>query len=105
MLSGIRDLLIISSPEDIVGYKRLLGDGSQYGLNIEYVVQHKPEGLAQAFILGEEFVGEDNVALVLGDNFFYGQHFSDKLRVATEREKGGNYLCLLCNRSRKIRCS
>lgn len=88
MLSGIRELLIISSPQDIGGYQRLFGDGSQFGLRIEYKVQTKPEGLAQAFILGEDFIGKDNVALVLGDNFFYGQHFSEKLKVATERNKG-----------------
>jgi len=88
MLSGIRELLIISSPQDIGGYQRLFGDGSQFGLRIEYKVQTKPEGLAQAFILGEDFIGNDNVALVLGDNFFYGQHFSEKLKVATERNKG-----------------
>lgn len=88
MLSGIRELLIISSPEDIGGYQRLFGDGSQFGLRIEYKLQTKPDGLAQAFILGEEFIGKDNVALVLGDNFFYGQHFSEKLKVATERNKG-----------------
>ncbi len=88
MLSGIRDLLIISSPQDIGGYQRLFGNGSQFGLRIEYRVQAKPEGLAQAFILGEDFIGSDNVALVLGDNFFYGQHFSEKLKVATKRNKG-----------------
>jgi|TARA_B110000259_G_scaffold8037_1_gene8791 glucose-1-phosphate thymidylyltransferase len=88
MLAGIREILIISTPEDIAGYERLFGDGSDFGLMIEYKVQPSPDGLAQAFILGEEFIGESKVALVLGDNIFYGQHFSDNLKVASSKESG-----------------
>ena len=88
MLSGIRDILVISTPEDIGGYERLLGDGSSFGISIEYAVQPSPDGLAQAFIIGEEFIGKSNVALVLGDNIFYGQHFSTNLSTAANNIKG-----------------
>jgi glucose-1-phosphate thymidylyltransferase len=88
MLAGIRDVLIISSPEDIDGYKRLLSDGSHFGLDISYEIQPSPDGLAQAFIIGEEFIGDDSVCLVLGDNVFYGHGFSPKLLNAALREKG-----------------
>jgi len=88
MLAGIREILIISTPSDISGYQRLLGDGSDFGLMIEYAVQPNPDGLAQAFIIGEEFIGESNVALVLGDNIFYGQHFSDNLKAASAKKSG-----------------
>ena len=88
MLAGIREVLVISTPDDISGYERLFGDGSDFGLIIEYALQPSPDGLAQAFIIGEEFIGESNVALVLGDNIFYGQHFSDNLKAATAK-KGG----------------
>lgn len=88
MLAGIRDVLIISTPDDIDGYKRLLEDGSQFGINISYEVQAKPDGLAQAFIIGEKFIGSDSVCLVLGDNVFYGQGFSPKLLNAASIEKG-----------------
>jgi len=88
MLSYIRDILIISTPEDIAGYKRLLADGSQFGINISYEIQPSPDGLAQAFIIGEEFIGEDSVCLVLGDNIFYGQGFTPKLINASERKSG-----------------
>jgi len=88
MLAGIRDVLIITTPEDNAGFKRLLGDGSDFGINIEYVIQESPDGLAQAFIIGEEFIGDDNVCLVLGDNVFYGQSFSDILKRAVSRETG-----------------
>ena len=80
LLSGIKDILLISTPEDIGLYERLLSDGSQFGLKIQYKVQPRPEGLAQAFILGEEFIKDDNVAMVLGDNIFYGTGFSQKLK-------------------------
>ena len=80
LLSGIKDILIISTPQDINFYEQLFFDGSQFGLNIQYKIQPSPDGLAQAFILGEEFIGDDNVALVLGDNIFYGSGFSSKLR-------------------------
>jgi len=88
MLSGIREILIISTPEDINSYKRLLGSGKKYGLNLEYAVQPNPDGLAQAFIIGREFIGTNDVALVLGDNVFYGQHFSDNLKRASNKKNG-----------------
>lgn len=85
MLAGIREVLVISTPRDVVVFEELLGDGSQLGMNIEYAVQETPRGLADAFIIGEEFIGKDAVALVLGDNIFYGQSFSKVLRSAAER--------------------
>lgn len=88
MLAGIQEILVISTPDDIDGYKRLLGDGSDFGLNIDYAIQPSPDGLAQAFIIGEDFIGNGNVALVLGDNIFYGQHFSDNLKNATSKQHG-----------------
>ncbi|MGR5547056.1 glucose-1-phosphate thymidylyltransferase RfbA [Vibrio sp. PNB22_2_2] len=88
MLAGIRDVLIITTPEDNAGFKRLLGDGSDFGINLEYAIQPSPDGLAQAFIIGEEFIGDNSVCLVLGDNIFYGQSFSDTLKRAAARESG-----------------
>ncbi|ELA8196175.1 TPA: glucose-1-phosphate thymidylyltransferase RfbA [Vibrio parahaemolyticus] len=88
MLAGIRDILIITTPEDNAGFKRLLGDGSDFGINLEYAIQLSPDGLAQAFLIGEEFIGDDSVCLVLGDNIFYGQSFSDTLKRAAVRESG-----------------
>lgn len=88
MLAGIRDILIITTPEDNAGFKRLLGDGSDFGINLEFAVQPSPDGLAQAFIIGEEFIGDDSVCLVLGDNIFYGQFFSKILQNAVSRESG-----------------
>lgn len=88
MLAGIRDVLIISTPDDIDGFKRLLDDGSQLGINISYAVQPSPDGLAQAFIIGEEFIGDSNVCLVLGDNIFYGPGFSPLLRKAASQASG-----------------
>ncbi|MDA0345459.1 MAG: glucose-1-phosphate thymidylyltransferase RfbA [Proteobacteria bacterium] len=88
MLAGIRDILVISTPDDIAGYQRLLGNGSDFGLDIEYAVQPSPDGLAQAFIIGEDFIGDSNVALILGDNIFYGQHFSDNLKAAIANKSG-----------------
>lgn len=88
MLAGIRDVLIISTPDDIDGFKRLLDTGSQFGINISYAVQPSPDGLAQAFIIGEEFIGDSNVCLVLGDNIFYGQGFSPMLRKAASQTSG-----------------
>lgn len=88
MLAGIRDVLIISTPDDIDGFKRLLGDGSELGIDISYAVQPSPDGLAQAFIIGEEFIDDSNVCLVLGDNIFYGQGFTPLLRQAVNRQKG-----------------
>ena len=82
MLSGIRDILIITTPEDATAFHRLLGDGSQFGLHLSYAEQPSPDGLAQAFIIGEEFIGKDDVCLILGDNIFYGQHFSQMLAKA-----------------------
>lgn len=88
MLAGIRDVLIISTPEDIDGFKRLLADGKKLGINISYAVQPSPDGLAQAFIIGEEFIGDSNVCLVLGDNIFYGPGFSPLLRKAASQTSG-----------------
>lgn len=88
MLAGIREVLIISTPEDIGGYQRLLDDGSQFGISLSYAVQPSPDGLAQAFIIGEEFIGESNVCLVLGDNIFYGQGFTGILKQAVARQSG-----------------
>lgn len=88
MLAGIRDILLISTPEDIAGYQRLLGDGSEFGVNLTYAEQPSPDGLAQAFIIGEEFIGDSNVCLVLGDNIFYGQGFGPMLRNAASKATG-----------------
>ena len=88
MLAGIREVLIISTPDDIDGFKRLLGDGQELGIDISYAVQPSPDGLAQAFIIGEDFIGDSNVCLVLGDNIFYGQGFTPLLRQAVNRQKG-----------------
>lgn len=88
MLAGIKDILIITTPEDNEGFKRLLGDGSDFGINLEYAIQPSPDGLAQAFIIGEDFIGDDSVCLVLGDNIFYGQSFSTTLKNAVSRESG-----------------
>ena len=88
MLAGIRDVLIITTPEDKESFIRLLGDGSSFGISITYAVQPKPEGIAQAFIIGDKFIGNDNVCLVLGDNIFYGQSFSQMLNNAAKRKEG-----------------
>lgn len=88
MLAGMREILIISTPEDLPCFKKLLGDGSQYGIELSYAEQPSPDGLAQAFIIGEEFIGKDPVCLILGDNIFYGQHFSDNLRSAMSQKSG-----------------
>ncbi|MFR5403800.1 MAG: glucose-1-phosphate thymidylyltransferase RfbA [Clostridium sp.] len=88
MLAGIRDILIISTIRDIVNFKELFKDGSEFGLNIEYAVQDQPNGLAEAFIIGEEFIGNDSVAMILGDNIFYGQSFTSHLKRASKMEKG-----------------
>ncbi|WP_379865431.1 glucose-1-phosphate thymidylyltransferase RfbA [Marinobacter sp. M5B] len=88
MLAGIRDILIITTPEDQANFKRALGTGEQFGINLSYEVQPTPDGLAQAFIIGEEFIGSSNVCLVLGDNIFYGQGFTPKLKQAAQRSEG-----------------
>lgn len=88
MLAGIREILIISTPEDLPNFEKLLGDGSNFGIQLSYAEQPSPDGLAQAFIIGEDFIGDDNVCLVLGDNIFYGQGFSPKLKQAAARSSG-----------------
>ncbi|MEZ9465014.1 glucose-1-phosphate thymidylyltransferase RfbA [Vibrio splendidus] len=88
MLAGIKDILIITTPEDNAGFKRLLGDGSDFGINLEYAIQPSPDGLAQAFLIGEEFIGDDSVCLVLGDNIFHGQGLQDSLYKAKNKTSG-----------------
>ena len=88
MLAGIREILIISTPQDLPQYKNLLGDGSQFGISLQYAEQPSPDGLAQAFLIGEEFIGDDSVCLILGDNIFHGQHFTEKLQRAARQDKG-----------------
>ena len=88
MLAGIKDILIISTPRDIINFKELFNDGSEFGLNIKYAIQEEPKGLAEAFIIGEEFIGNDNVAMILGDNIFYGQNFSSHLKEAASLKEG-----------------
>ena len=89
ILAGIREVMIISTPQDIEGYKRLLGDGRRFGISLQYKIQEKPNGLAEAFLLGENFIGEDPVCLILGDNIFYGLGFSERLKAIVERTKLG----------------
>ena len=93
MLSGIRDILIITTPDDLSAFQRLLGDGGQFGISLSYAVQPSPDGLAQAFIIGEDFIGNDPVSLVLGDNIFYGQGFSPKLKEAAQLTDGARVFC------------
>ncbi len=88
MLAGLREILIISTPQDLPRFMDLLKDGSQWGLRFSYAEQPRPEGLAQAFIIGREFVGDDSVCMILGDNIFYGHGFPEKLRIATKRKRG-----------------
>jgi glucose-1-phosphate thymidylyltransferase len=88
MLSGIREILVISTPDDLPSFQKLLGDGSQFGVSLTYAIQPAPEGIAQALLIGEQFIGDANVCLVLGDNIFYGQHFSESLAQATQRATG-----------------
>ncbi|WP_328820682.1 glucose-1-phosphate thymidylyltransferase RfbA [Permianibacter fluminis] len=88
MLAGIRDILIISTPQDLPRYREVLGDGAHFGLNLHYAEQPSPDGLAQAFLIGESFIGDDNVCLVLGDNIFFGQYFTPALREAVSRQRG-----------------
>lgn len=97
MLAGIKDILIISTPEDLSGFKKLLGNGSQFGVNFQYAEQPSPDGLAQAFIIGEHFIGDSSVCMVLGDNIFHGQHFSEQLKKAAQQTKGATVFGYLVN--------
>ena len=94
MLAGIQDILIITTPEDKESFERLLGNGSQFGVRLQYAIQPSPDGLAQAFIIGEEFIGDSNVCLVLGDNIFYGQGFTPMLKQAVARSKVQQFLAI-----------
>lgn len=100
MLAGIKDILIITTPQDSDNFKKLLGDGSDFGVSFTYTIQEHPKGLADAFIIGKDFIGDDSVALILGDNFFYGQHFSEQLKNArkyVEENGGGSIFGTLVN--------
>jgi len=88
MLAGIREILVISTPQDLPQYRNLLGDGSQFGVSFSYAEQPSPDGLAQAFLIGEQFIGDDSVCLILGDNIFHGQHFTEKLQRASAQKSG-----------------
>lgn len=88
MLAGIREILVVSTPDDLPSYRQLLGDGNEFGLQLSYAEQPAPDGLAQAFIIGEKFIGDDRVSLILGDNIFYGHHFTDNLKAAVAQETG-----------------
>jgi glucose-1-phosphate thymidylyltransferase len=97
MLAGIRDILIITTPEDMPAFQRLLGDGSQFGVNFSYAIQPSPDGLAQAFIIGEKFIGNDACALVLGDNIYFGQSFGKKLEAAPAKHRVPPCLAIRCS--------
>jgi len=93
MLANIREILIISTPQDIDNFKTLLGDGHQFGIKLSYQQQAEPRGISEAFIIAEDFIGNDNCCLILGDNLFYGQYFTDKLKIATEKKQGSTIFC------------
>ncbi|GAB1268534.1 glucose-1-phosphate thymidylyltransferase RfbA [Aurantivibrio infirmus] len=102
MLAGIRKILIISTPEDLQSYRQLLGDGRQFGVELNYAQQASPDGLAQAFIIGESFIGGDKVCLILGDNIFYGHHFSDQLKAAVNQANGATVFGYQVNDPRRF---
>ena len=103
MLAGIRDILLITTPEDVSKFQALLGDGSQFGIRLQYKVQPKPEGIAQAFLVGEEFLGDSPCALVLGDNIFYGHDLAKDLARGRRQDARRARICLSCARSRTLR--
>lgn len=102
MLAGIRDILIISTPEDLPNFEKLLGNGEYFGIKLSYTIQPRPNGLAEAFILGETFIGDDNVCLILGDNIFYGQHFSNQLRRASCQTTGATVFGYYVNNPKRF---
>lgn len=102
MLAGIRDILIISTPEDLPNFEKLLGNGEHFGIKLSYTIQPRPNGLAEAFILGETFIGDDNVCLILGDNIFYGQHFSNQLRRASCQTTGATVFGYYVNNPKRF---
>ena len=102
MLTGIRDVLVITSPEDLPSYKRLLGNGENFGINIKFSEQAKPEGIAQAFLIAEDFIENENVCLILGDNIFFGQGFSPKLKEVQARKNGATIFWIQSCRSTKL---
>ena len=103
MLAGIREVLVISDPQDLPSFRRLLGDGKQWGLHFDYAEQAEPRGLADAFLVGRDFIANESVCLILGDNIFFGQGLSDQLRAAAELDHGCADFCLSGARSRTLR--
>lgn len=102
MLAGIKDILIISTPQDIPNFEKLLGDGSRYGINLSYAVRPSPDGLAQAFIIGKDFVGDDQCAMILGDNIFHGNGLYSSAKKSSRKQRKSDCIRILCKRSGEI---